>query len=500
MQYHNENSKTPFLSSLNRRLNQNNNLSLNSPTNFNSNNANKPHFFKKTLTCLLMLPLMYAFNAQALTSNTTAQAINGSAPYLTFDNGQTKSDNTRALLWLRFNDGNQEVKYDAPPKDNNNNPVIITIPAAVNTFEDIQTVVSANTPIIDGVQSIDFSTILQDPNNYARDDDGDVVVSATGKIAMTILDSTEQKVRRTDAIDTCSAPYTINLKIDDSEIKTQYGIPDSTSYSKLEDNYYLAMNSATLYTCFVQPAKTVIRGNENGESGQWDNNKQIYFMQNLNQPELNFPATGAHNLYFKLIIAGLKNINQLSYTKEPSNSNIDLEFGELNKTPIVRLKGPTSNSTSWKIPFVPTTFTIYADTAKNKPIYSFKLQHWFIPHTDIHGYSYLENNHNNAVNYCSTLSGYRLANVSELSNANANGIVGNPNANAMYPIRQINGGLFSEWGGISGSYSQDKQWSGFAAWTATPSVTPGQFYTVSLESGIIHSFRNQLTQTVCVSP
>lgn len=497
MQYHNENSKTPFLSSLNRRLNQNNNLSLNSPTNYNSNNANKPHFFKKTLTCLLMFPLMYAFNAQALTSNTTAQAINGSAPYLTFDNGQTKSDNTRALLWLRLNDGNQNIEYPAPPKDNNNNPVIITIPAAVNTFEDIQTVVSANTPIVDGVQSIDFSTILQDPNNYARDDDGDVVVSATGKIAMTILDSTEQKVKRTDTIDTCLAPYTINLKIDDSEIKTQYGIPDSTTYSKLEDNYYLGVDSNTIYTCFVQPL-TRDPNNRLGEPGQWDDNKHVFYLQNINRPELNFPTTGSDSLYFKLIVAGLKNVNQLSYTKEPSNSNVDLVFEEENKIPKIKLKGPTSNSSSSTIRFVPTTFTIYADTAKTKPIYSFKLQHWFIPHTDIHGAAYIENNHNNAVDYCSTLSGYRLPDVAELSNANAYGINGHPNANSMYPVRQINGGLISEWGGDLRYYTT--QWHMFSIWTGTPSITPGQFYTVSSGSGSISSVKGGYTQTACVMP
>lgn len=496
MQYHNENSKTPFLSSLNRRLNQNNNLSLNSPTNYNSNNANKPHFFKKTLTCLLMFPLMYAFNAQALTSNTTAQAINGSAPYLTFDNGQTKSDNTRALLWLRFNDGNQEVKYDAPPKDGDN-PVIIDISATVNTFEDIQTVVPVNTPIIDNVQSIDFSTILQDPNNYARDDDGDVVVSATGKIEMTILDSTEQKVKRTDAVDTCLAPYTINLKIDDSEIKTQYGIPDSTTYSKLEDNYYLGVDSNTIYTCFVQPL-TGFFENKSGVSGQWDDDKEVFYMQSLNQPESNFPATGADSLYFKLIVAGIKNYKQLSYSKEPSNSNVDLAFGETrNKIPTVILKGPTSNSSPSKLRFVPTTFTIYADTAKTKPIYSFKLQHWFIPHTDIHGYPYLESNHDNAVNYCSTLSGYRMPNVSDLTNANGWGINGHPNASSA-SLRQINGGLISEWGGGLKYYTQ--QWDIFSIWTSTPSILPGQYYSVASNSGAIFHIKREFTQTACVMP
>ncbi|MCX8586694.1 MULTISPECIES: hypothetical protein, partial [unclassified Gilliamella] len=339
---------------------------------------------------------------------------------------------------------------------------------------------------------------LQAPYNYGRDDDGDVINSGTGKIQMTIVSATGQNVARTDAIDKCLVPYNIKLKIENSSIQTQYGVPNTAKFSDLDDNYILTVGSSTIYTCFVQP-KTLTQNN--GVSGQWDSDKSAFLVQNVNDPESNFPATGANDLSFRLIVAGLTSYRQLSYSKSPNSSNVDLEFSATyNGIPIVKLKGPNSNSPSYKMSFVPTQFTIYADQAKTIPIYRFKLRHWFIPQADSNGADMVENNYNNAENYCASLPNYRLPIVSDLTNGNVPGWwEGGYPGNGKKKIRQINGGLASEWGALTG---YDNAWTVFAFWTSSPSPSsiPNQHFIVDVTGDDISGTKNQFTQAVCVSP
>lgn len=461
------------------------------------------HIRKRKYTTVLFylssyLTLSIVANSVSALSNQTAKFINGTAPYLTFDNGQTKSTDTKALSWISYMENGQEVKYNQPPKDSNNNPLPIAIPNSIATFADIQTIVPVSSSMdSDKVQSIDFSAILQAPYNYGRDDDGDLVNAGTGKISMRITNSLGQNVARTDAVDKCLAPYYINLHIENSSIKTQYGVPDSTTFSDLNDNYFLHVGSSSLFTCFVQP-KTLSQ--TNGVSGQWDSDKKVFLVQNINDPESNFPATGANDLNFNLIVAGLNNYRQLSYTKEPSNSNIDLEFSESKEVPVVTLKGPTSNSPSSKMSFEPTQFTIYADPGKTMPIYRFKLRRWFIPQTNSNGSYILENKYDNAVSYCASLPNYRLTSLPDLTNGNAYGWNGGYPGNDQKKYRQINGGLLSEWGALDNPFGYGNSWTIFAFWTNTPSTVQNQHYIVSSNGDSISVVKNQYTQTVCVSP
>ena len=460
------------------------------------------HIRKRKYTTVLFylssyLTLSIVANSVSALSNQTAKFINGTAPYLTFDNGQTKSTDTKALSWISYMENGQEVKYNQPPKDSNNNPLPIAIPNSIATFADIQTIVPVSSSMDrDNVQSIDFNAILQAPYNYGRDDDGDLVNAGTGKISMRITNSLGQNVARTDVVDKCLAPYYINLHIENSSIKTQYGVPDSTTFSDLDDNYFLNVGSSSVYTCFVQP-RTLTQSK--GVSGQWDQYKKVFLVQNVNDPESNFPATGANDLNFRLIVAGLKSYRQLSYTKEPSNSNVDLEFSESDEVSVVKLKGPNSNSPSSKMSFVPTQFTIYADPGKTNPIYRFKLRHWFIPQTDRNGRDTIENKYNDALSYCTSLPGYRLPIVSDLTNGNGGGWTGGYPGNDQKKYRQINGGLLSEWGSLK-NLDYGSSWTVFAFWTSSPSSFVDQHYIVSSEGDSISAIKNQLTQAVCVSP
>ncbi|MCX8675185.1 hypothetical protein J3U16_07765 [Gilliamella sp. B3023] len=434
-------------------------------------------------------------------SNKTSNIIHGTPPYLTFDNGQTKSTDTKALSWVSYIENGREVKHNRPPVDNDNNPLSIALPTNLATFADIKTIVPVDTPIDgDKIQSIDFIKLLQAPYNYGRDDDGDVINSGTGKIQMTIVGSTGKNVARTDAIDKCLAPYNIKLKIENSSIQTQYGVPNTAQFSDLDDNYILTVGSSTIYTCFVQP-NTLTQNN--GVSGQWDSDKSAFLVQNVNDPESNFPATGANDLSFRLIIAGLTSYRQLSYSKSPNNSNVDLEFSAKDDgVPVVKLKGPNSNSPSYKMSFVPTQFTIYADQAKTMPIYRFKLRHWFIPQADSDGLNMVENNYNNAENYCASLPNYRLPIVSDLTNGNIPGWwEGGYPGNGQKKIRQINGGLSSEWGSLK-NRGYGSAWTPFAFWTSSPSPStiPNQHFIVDVTGDVISGTKTQFTQVVCVSP
>lgn len=455
-------------------------------------------FYHSSYLTLSAILYMYANPVLAL-SNKTSNIIHGTAPYLTFDNGQTKSTDTKALSWISFIENGREVKHNRPPVDNDNNPLSIALPTNLATFADIKTIVPVDTPIDgDKIQSIDFIKLLQAPYNYGRDDDGDVINSGTGKIQMTIVSATGQNVARTDAIDKCLAPYNIKLKIENSSIQTQYGVPNTAKFSDLDDNYILTVGSSTIYTCFVQPNTLVVYENQ-GIAGEWDTDSKAFLVQDINNPESNFPATGGNNVSFKFIVAGLDSYRQLSYTKEPSNSNIDLEFSETQhyKIPVVTLKGPNANSPSYKRSFVPTQFTIYADRAKTLPIYRFKLRRWFIPQINSTGDDYIVNvSHDAAVSFCSSLAGYRMPTVADMTNANGSGWNGGYPGNGKKPLWQINGGLASEWGELH-SY---KGFTMFAFWTGSPSSTPNQYYIVGSAGSSISSLKNQFTQAICVSP
>lgn len=108
-----------------------------------------------------MLLLPYSANTQALSAR-IAQVINGTNPYLTFDNGCTKVTTTAGLLGITLSDGTSIT-----PTTNTSttiNPIVL--PNSGESFADIDMLVPTS------ADSIDLNTLIGAPNNYWGNDDG----------------------------------------------------------------------------------------------------------------------------------------------------------------------------------------------------------------------------------------------------------------------------------------------------------------------------------------
>ncbi|MCX8676016.1 hypothetical protein J3U16_12025, partial [Gilliamella sp. B3023] len=113
------------------------------------------------------------FSGHALTSQTTRNAIQGSAPYLTFDGGRTRAVDANGLLGITLSDGTNYT-----PSTNLSSTTPIVLPVAGQSFADIRMFVPTDT------NSVALSTLIGPPNNYWGDDDGDSGVTATGSLSL----------------------------------------------------------------------------------------------------------------------------------------------------------------------------------------------------------------------------------------------------------------------------------------------------------------------------
>ncbi|MDF7666869.1 hypothetical protein PT273_03240 [Orbaceae bacterium ESL0727] len=119
-------------------------------------------FLSVVAIVIVPLTVSYAFNAHAL-SATTANAIEGTPPYLTFDGGVTKVTNIDQLLSITLSNG---VNYSLTHNPSSaTNPIVL--PVAGQTLADVQMVVPTN------VDSIALNSLIAAPYNYWRDDNGD---------------------------------------------------------------------------------------------------------------------------------------------------------------------------------------------------------------------------------------------------------------------------------------------------------------------------------------
>ena len=106
--------------------------------------------------------LCFAFSSQALTSQ-TSNTINGSAPYLTFDNGRTRVTSLDDELFKITLSNGSEIT----PATDSSSTIPIELPNANETLSNIDTLIPA------GSDSIALSSLIGAPNSYWRDDDGD---------------------------------------------------------------------------------------------------------------------------------------------------------------------------------------------------------------------------------------------------------------------------------------------------------------------------------------
>ena len=245
------------------------------------------------LTVVVLLSISF-FN-HALTVKTT-NIIHGSAPYLTFDGGQTRVTNTEALLGISLSDGR---KFTPATPNSNDNP--IELPVAGQSFLDIGMLVPTNT------DSIALSSLIGPPYNYWGDDDGDGQgingITVTGSLSLSIVDKNNQTVSRNTVLTICNAPYKLTLSNSEGTLKTRYGVPNESHFSASNISYYINPKAAPKI-CFVKPYSSTSWGIYAGSD--WYAGKgflpQSFVSSNYG---LNFPTTGANNLSFDLDLGGV---------------------------------------------------------------------------------------------------------------------------------------------------------------------------------------------------
>jgi hypothetical protein len=388
-----------------------------------------------------VLLLLSAFSSEALTAKTTRNAINGSAPYLTFDGGRTRATNVDELLAITLPDGTRIT-----PSTNPSNP--IQLPNASNKLADIV----MSVPV--GADSIELNALIGPPNNYWGDDDGDGQgsggITATGNLTLSIVDEVGKAVDRRGRLDICSAPYKVTLSSTAGTLSTRYGFPRSRRFSASSATYYISPKASPA-VCFAKP--DISGGNYVSTSAIWSLAKGFLVQSTVPSGyHRNFPTTGANNLYFDLLVAGV-NANQLTWSPV-THSGITASMAPNSSTSVrVKLTGPVAtpaqrdSSSPGNIPrpSLPATFELVGRDSRGNAVikYGFELKQWFVKRGD-----YREN-YATQNSWCSRI-GYSMPRVRDLTNAvrtNSFPISGAiPSSSDNNYMRHIDAGFFSEWG------------------------------------------------------
>ncbi|MCX8680326.1 hypothetical protein J3U22_11970, partial [Gilliamella sp. B2865] len=408
-------------------------------------------------------------------------AIQGSAPYLTFDGGRTRAVDANGLLGITLSDG---AHYT--PSTNLSSTTPIVLPVAGQSFADIRMFVPTDT------NSVALSTLIGSPNNYWGDDDGDSGVTATGSLSLSIVDKNNQAVSRNSVLTICNAPYKVTLSSTDGTLSTRYGFPNRSTFSARSETYYVNPKAAPV-VCFARPSLRFGKRGDNpsypswdsaGPASMWDPAKG--FLTQETDPSLygrNFPTTGANKLYFDLLISG---VSQPLFWSPVSLGGITVTMSRSTATSVrVTLTGPYAtqsqmeSSNPGRLPTIslPQTFELVGRDSNGTPVvkYGFTLKQWFV-----HRGSVKERNYSPALSWCNSL-GYRLPSVKDLTNAscpsgssyNCSGSVGaTPSSSNNHYMRHIGSGFFTEWGRMN-----DYSGVGFLNhwyWTSDPRGS-GQF-------------------------
>ena len=406
------------------------------------------------------------------------------------------------MLGITLSNG---VKYT--PSTNTSVTTPIVLPVAGQSFADIGMLVPAYT------NSVALNSLIGPPYNYWGDDDGDTDVTATGSLSLSIVDKYNQPVTRHTVPDICKAPYQVKLTSTDGTLSTRYGVPSSRIFSASNVTYYINPQARAV-VCFARPNLTYFlfgwRDHVNevrGPASIWNENKG-FLTQSTNPSSygLNFPTTGANNLYFDLDIAGSN--EALSWTPV-TYTGITATMTNSSRTG-VRVTLTRYGLNSLLRPSLPQTFELVGRDSRGNEVvkYGFVLKQWF--YTANRHYSY-----NKALSGCSDV-GLRLATVKDLTNASCNGLNVNsecrravgatPSSPNNYFQRVIGAGFFSEWGSMSlyskAAFGIDGYWTS----EGIEHMLPGKSrkYTVNPNNGSVAASlfsSNYLTGLmVCVWP
>jgi hypothetical protein len=426
-------------------------------------------FFKIQLVLAPLLLLPYSLESQAL-SATTSKTIQGTAPYLTLDGGITKETNIDGLLAITLSDGRTFT-----PQNNPSSPTApIELPVEY-TWDNIYMIVP---PLREMIHMDELVA-----QGKLRDDDGDLIM-ANGDITLSIFDKNGQWINtdRTSnsRLTICGAPYAVRLESSPVSLFTMYGDP---SYSMLEGGsvtYYISPNISSK-VCSAKPNN----GGVDGPADIW-NPMKGFFVQSINPDlyDLNFPTTGAHNLYFDLLIGGVDE-SQLTWspvtlggiTATVTKEVVTNWAGGEKVITRVRLTGPAASDSQKDsdspgqvaVPDLPQVFELEGrDSSDNVVVkYGFKLKQWFVARGNKLGtFSEQES-------WCNSI-GYRLPRISDLTNAKC-GVDKNsfpcvesidgakPSSTGNYSKRRIGAGFFTEWGSVFEYTDADL---GFDHWTS----------------------------------
>jgi hypothetical protein len=222
-----------------------------------------------------------------------------------------------------------------------------------------------------------------------------------------------------------------------------------------------------------------------GPADIWNPDKG-FLVQSTN-PEsynLNFPTTGAHNLYFDLLISGV-DINELTWepvTHEGITATVtnvvanDSWIPHEDKGQVVarvKLTGPEArnqllnpNPNPITKPKLPQTFELVGrdiNTGDEVVKYGFVLRQWFVNR----GCQW--KTYSDQLACCNSL-GYRMPRVRDLTNSNYNNLGAAPSSSVNYYMRYIGAGFFTEWGSMH--YYTDAGFNYNFYWTSDFSDSP----------------------------
>ena len=438
-----------------------------------------------------------SFANYALTTTTT-NIIYGSAPYLTFDGGRTRVTNTAALLGISLSDGR---KFTPTTNNSSDNPIVL--PVAGQSFNDIGMLVPTDT------NSIALSSLIGTPYNYWGDDDGDGQgidgVTATGSLRLYIVDKNNRDVARNEVLTICKAPYKLTLYNGGGTLKTRYGVPNESRFNASNVTYYINPKAAPVI-CFAKPHM------QYGGSGSYDEshagpadiwNLNMGFLPQSFTPSsygLNFPTTGANNLYFNLDIGGISQaLSWASVSHDKITATMTYPYRTSTSVVRVTLTGPVatesqrSSDNPGRIdrPSLPQVFELVGrDSSGNAVVkYGFKLKQWFV------GGSFFIQTFS-GTSWCNKI-GYRLPKVKDLTNASCpgeeelcRGAVGaTPSSPRNKYMRHIGAGLFSEWGDTNNGYGS-AHLDNTRFWTQD-SVGSSQNFVVGSKRGKVELYNNK---------
>ncbi|OCL24895.1 hypothetical protein A9G07_00275 [Gilliamella sp. wkB72] len=391
--------------------------------------------------------LFLPFSGHALTSQTTANQIQGSAPYLTFDGGRTRAVDTNGLLGITLSNG---ANY-TPSTNTSSYSRPIVLPVEGQSFADIRMFVPTDT------NSVALSSLIGPPNNYWGDDDGDANVTATGSLSLSIVDKNNQSVSRNSVLTVCNAPYKVTLSSSDGTLSTRYGVPNRSTFNASNVIYYVNPKASPV-VCFARPNLNFGIGDYAGPASMWD--PANGFIPQSTGPSSygrNFPTTGANGLYFDLDISGSS--QPLSWSPV-SLGGITVTMSNPTATSVrVTLTGPyattsqqlSDNPSRISRPTLPQTFELVGRDTNGTPVvkYGFTLKQWFVNR----GSKY--DTYPNTLSWCNSI-GYRLPKVKDLTNASCRGnhsgtfcqgsVGATPSAPHNDYMRHIGSGFFTEWG------------------------------------------------------